>query len=123
MKKIIIFLAIFCTVGFSQGIQKKTLTFNADSISTAVSFPRNKAFYGFVMPQGRAQELTFQVAVGSTFYNLMDADSLFKVYTDCTKNVAVTLPIEKFAKWDSVRLVMDYDIADTLSVTGIFKDK
>jgi len=117
MKKAIVFVLLFAALGFSQAVYRSWVVFDEDSNGTVLYIPKGAHLHA-IATHDTITALYMQVKADTAWFFVADFDSLYTVRLD-THRVAI-LP-EKITGFDSLRLVMTFDPADSLSVQAIFK--
>ena len=129
MKKIFL-LAWLITAYFMIGlftpvfaqIYTKPVYFYADSISTTVASDKETHLISLTMPSSRADYIEMQKAVNGTWYwAMINPDSTYKTFIDSTINTEVIFNTDITKAMDSIRFVMDRDVADTISTFATFR--
>ena len=99
-------------------VTKGSVDFYADSLSQTITLDKSVFLGGLYMVKSRTALLTFQVynTEDAAWYNLTDDGSAYSVAVDSTVNVYVPLKPIVFYPVKKLRILLDNDIADTLSL-------
>ena len=119
----IIFVLILLTsiVVYAQSnipVSKGSVDFYADSLSETITLGKSIFLGGLYVPSSRTALLKFQVynSEDAAWYNLSSGDSLYSALVDSTVNCYISLKQDVFYPVKTVRILLDNDIADTLSL-------
>ena len=120
MKKLLLMLVVFASIGFAQNIPVTTgsTNFYADSISQEIDLSKSLFLGGVYMPKSRTDTLWFQVSDGTSWFWLTNSDKTkYIVVSDST--TACYLPLKPTVLYPAkkLRILFNADIADTLSIS------
>ena len=116
---IIVLLATFAIYGQAKiPVSQGSVAFYADSLSQTITLTSDIFLSGIYVPKSRTAALKFQVynSTNSTWYNLLDAGSIYSIATDSTVNCYASVKPVLFYPIKKLRMILDRDIADTLTV-------
>ena len=121
MKRIFLIIVFATSMTLAQ-IYTQPVYFYADSISTTVVSNKGTHLISLTMPSSRADYVEMQKDVNGTWYNAMiNPDSTYKTFIDSTINTEVIFNTDITKSMDSIRFLMDRDVADTISTFATFR--
>jgi hypothetical protein len=120
MKKAILIVLLFASLGLSQTIFKPIM-FYADSVSQTLDVGRGASLVGLLVPGARTDTVRFWVSyTGETWYKLMESDSLYYILPNGDSS-AITFIDKPPVVWNWVKVEIDTAVTDTFAILGLIK--